>query len=206
MREWYKNSSAQMSDPEMEFLQSFDAASCAVWEWAKGTCKKRERPEILKMTEVEESIVSRRLGITPERFRSIIGKMSEVGWVKTGNGVLLEVVGWESWQAVGRTSDMDAKRKRNSYWQKKTESGENTGIKLSVPEGLQDADFLRVWREWIAYRRSHPAPIADERMFFQKQLLWLDEYGARRGAKILNMAMRNSWQGLEAAAKVLSRD
>ena len=198
MREWYKNSAHQMSDPEMEHPQSIDPAACAVWEWAKGSCKIRDDNVIPEMGHVKEGIVARRLGIDAKRFRAVLKEMADIGWLSMGDGYFISLNGWSSWQSHKRSAEMDAKRKKDEYWKKKVEEGQ---LKLTVPGGLQEADFLKTWKEWIAYRRSHSATIADEKVLFQKQLNWLDDYGRKKAIRILDTAMRNGWQGLEAAAK-----
>lgn len=201
MKIWYKTSSHQMDDPEMEYLQSVDCASCAVWEWIKGQCKQRDSDRIPSMGKVEIKMVCRRLGIDTERLDLIVKELESIGWVGTGDDFFVEVARWETWQTSYRSPMSDAKRKRDGYWKKKTEEG----LKLTVPDCLYEADFLKEWKQWIAYRRGHPAPIADEMIFFQKQLTWLARYGPKKAMKILDITMRNSWQGLDAAAKMLEK-
>jgi len=202
MKVWYKTSSHQMDDPEMEYLQSVDCAACAVWEWLKGQCKQRDNCKIPKIGKIELKMVCRRLGIDSKRMDTIIKEMIDIGWVMNEENCFVEVNKWDTWQTNFRSSESDAKRKRDGYWRKKVEDGK---LKLSVPECLQDAEFLKEWKQWIAYRRSHQASIADELVFFQKQLHWLASYGPRRGIRILDTTMRNSWQGLDAAAKMLDK-
>jgi len=202
MKVWYKTSSHQMDDPEMEYLQSVDCASCAVWEWLKGQCKQRDSCKVPEIGKVELKMVCRRLGIDMKRMGKVIEEMVEIGWVAKPEGCFVEISKWDTWQTNFRSSQSDAKRKRDGYWRKKVEEG---GLKLTVPACLKDAEFLKEWKLWIAYRRSHQAPIADEVVFFQKQLNWLASYGPRRGCKILDITMRNSWQGLDAAAKTLDK-
>ena len=202
MKVWYKTSSHQMDDPEMEYLQSIDCAACAVWEWLKGQCKQRDSCKIPDIGKVEMKMVCRRLGIDSKRMDTIVKEMLEIGWVMKSEDCFVEVNKWDTWQTNFRSSQSDAKRKRDGYWKKKVEEGK---LKLSVPECLLDSEFLKEWKQWIAYRRSHQAPIADELVFFQKQLNWLASYGPRRGIRILDITMRNSWQGLDAAAKMLDK-
>lgn len=202
MKVWYKTSSHQMDDPEMEYLQSIDCAACAVWEWLKGQCKQRDSCKIPDIGKVEMKMVCRRLGIDSKRMDTIVKEMLEIGWVMKSEDCFVEVNKWDTWQTNFRSSQSDAKRKRDGYWKKKVEEGK---LKLSVPECLHDSEFLKEWKQWIAYRRSHQAPIADELVFFQKQLNWLASYGPRRGIRILDITMRNSWQGLDAAAKMLDK-
>ena len=202
MRIWYKNSAHQMDDPEMEYLQSIDSGACAVWEWAKGSCKQRDDAIVPNIKGIELKMVCRRLGVDESRLRKIIDGLAEVKWVDTNGDCMMRLLKWEQWQCNYRSSGADEKRKRDGYWKKKVE-GE--GVKLNVPACLEDADFLKSWKEWIAYRRSHSAQIADEGIFFQKQLNWLATFGPRKAAEILETTMRNSWQGLDAAAKILEK-
>ena len=202
MKVWYKTSSHQMDDPEMEYLQSIDCASCAVWEWVKGMCKQRDECCIPDIGKVELKMVCRRLGIDPERMQKIIDEMEELGWVDTStDGCFAKIAKWDTWQTNFRSSESDAARKRNTYWKSKVEDGK---LKLNVPASLQDAEFLKEWKVWINYRRSHSAQIADESIFFQKQLNWLSRMGPRKAREVLEITMRNSWQGLEAAGKMVS--
>ena len=202
MRIWYKNSAHQMDDPEMEYLQSIDAGACAVWEWAKGSCKQRDDAVVPNVKDIELRMTCRRLGVDKERLDKIIAGLVEVNWVESNGDYLMRLLKWDQWQSSYRSTEADAKRKRDGYWKKKVEKG---GLKLNVPSILEDADFLKSWKEWIEYRRSHSAQIADESMFFQKQLNWLAPMGPRKATEILEITMRNSWQGLEAAAKVMDK-
>ena len=93
--EWYKNSSSQMHDPDMEELQRGDPASCAVWEWVKGECKRNDSDSLSCMSVEELSVASRRLGIDPERMKSILNKIVSVGWI-TGEK---KVRSWGKWQS-----------------------------------------------------------------------------------------------------------
>ena len=200
MKVWYKTSSHQMDDPEMEYLQSVDCAACAVWEWLKGQCKQRDDCKIPEIGKVELKMVCRRLGVDIKRMEKIISEMADIGWVVKAEGCFVEIGKWDTWQTNFRSSHSDAKRKRDGYWRKKVEGGK---MKLAVPDCLHDAEFLKEWKLWISYRRSHQASIADEVVFFQKQLNWLANYGPRKATNILDITMRNSWQGLDAAAKNL---
>lgn len=56
---------------------------------------------------------------------------------------------------------------------------------LSLPGRLDSEAFMRTWLEWMEYRRTHPAPIANEQPFFQKQLDWLAGSIAGRQPKSL---------------------
>ena len=192
-----------MDDPEMEYLQSVDSASCAVWEWMKGLCKQRDESRIPEMGKVEVKMVCRRLGIDEDRLNSIVGELNELGWVDSTQGAcFVAVTKWDMWQTNFRSSDSDARRKKDSYWKKKVEG--DGKLRLSVPANLQNAEFLKEWKCWMRYRRSHQAQIADEAIFFQKQLDWLAGFGPKKSREILSIAMRNSWQGLEAAARNIS--
>lgn len=203
MRIWYKNSAHQMDDPEMEYLQSIDAGACAVWEWAKGSCKQRDDCVVPNVKDIELRMTCRRLGVTKERLDKIIKGLVEVNWVDASGDYLMRLSKWDQWQCSYRSSQDDAKRKRDGYWKTKVENSE--GLKLNVPASLEDADFLKAWKEWIGYRRSHQAQIADESIFFQKQLNWLAVFGPRKAIEILEVTMRNSWQGLDAAARMLEK-
>lgn len=202
MREWYKNSSQQMNDPEMEHLQSVDSASCAVWEWAKGMCKQRDDCCVPVMKKVEEGIVARRLGITSKRLRVIVKEMEELGWIDTKGEVFMRLKGWKGWQAKyeTRTSGADAKRKRDEYWKKKTEE---SGLVLDIPLHINEEEFIRKFREWVTYRRELGCPVADEKTFYNRQVKWLGNFSKRNAIYILETTMRNGWRGLEAAAKML---
>ena len=202
MKIWYKTSAHQMDDTEMEYIQSVDAGGCAVWEWAKGICKQRDDCTVPERDEIEMMVICRRLGIDEKRMERILTSLEKVGWIERGEGFFLRIANWDSWQTNFRSSESDAKRKRNAYHTKKTEEG---NLKLDVPTCLQDADFLKEWREWIRYRRSMAAPVSDESIFFQRQLKWLAGYGPKKAIQILDATMRNSWQGLEAAAKILDK-
>ena len=199
---WYKTSSHQMDDPEMEYLQSVDCASCAVWEWLKGQCKQRDSCRVPDIGNVELKMVCRRLGIDIKRMEKIIDEMMDIGWVTKPDDCFVEVGKWDTWQNSFRSSQSDAKRKRDGYWRKKVEGGK---VSLSVPDCLHAAEFLKEWKQWVDDRRSQQAPIADEPVFFQKQLDWLSQYGPRKSINILDITMRNSWQGLDAAAKMLDK-
>jgi len=191
-----------MDDTEMEYVQSVDSGGCAVWEWAKGVCKQRDDCTVPERDEIEMMVICRRLGIDEKRMGKILVALEKVGWIERGDGFLLRIANWDTWQTNFRSSQYDAKRKRDAYHTKKAEEG---SLKLDVPTCLQDADFLKEWREWIRYRRGMPAAIADESIFFQRQLKWLAGYGPKKAIQILDTTMRNSWQGLEAAAKILDK-
>jgi len=189
-----------MDDTEMEYLQSIDSGSCAVWEWAKGVCKQRDSCTIPERDEIEMMVICRRLGIDGGRMEKILESLEKVGWIVREDGCFLKVANWDTWQTNFRSSANDAKRKRDAYHTKKVEGGK---LKLDVPTCLQDAEFLKEWKEWIQYRRNMNANIADESVFFQRQLTWLAGFGPKHAMEILDTTMRNSWQGLEAAAKCM---
>lgn len=114
MKPWYKNSTLQMDDPEMEWLQSQDPASCAVWEWLKSDCRKRGEAKVRKLSKQETDTVSRRLGIDSPRFSQISQRLQEIGWVVNG-----ALKGWDKWQIDGRPAAEEALRKQVQYWKKK---------------------------------------------------------------------------------------
>ena len=127
MRPWYRNSTLQMDDGEMEWLQSKDAASCAVWEWYKCDSQKRGDGSIRDLSEQEIDTVSRRLGIDSPRFSQISQNLHTVKWISQKT-----IRGWQKWQGA-RTPEEDAARKQAEYW--KSKALEKNGLEKS-PESL----------------------------------------------------------------------
>ena len=126
MKQWYKNSAHQMDDPEMEYLQSQDAASCAVWEWIKGACKQRDEECIPFINDVEFKMVSRRLGIEEGRLESVFRDIAKIKWIEyVPKNRSIRVRSWGVWQAA-KHSGNEADRKRREYWKKKAEEGGKT--------------------------------------------------------------------------------
>ena len=113
MRPWYRNSTLQMDDAEMEWLQSKDAASCAVWEWYKCDSQKRGDGSIRDLSEQEKDTISRRLGIDSPRFSQISQNLHAVKWISQK-----AIRGWQKWQGA-RTPEEDAARKQAEYWKRK---------------------------------------------------------------------------------------
>ncbi len=111
MKIWYKTSSHQMDDPEMEYLQSVDCASCAVWAWIKRQCKQRDSDRIPSMRKIELKIVVRRLGIDTDRLDLIVKVLEHNGWVGIGDAFFVQVARWETWQTSYPSPMSDAKRK-----------------------------------------------------------------------------------------------
>lgn len=102
-----------MDDAEMEWLQRKDPASCAVWEWLKGDCQKRDSSSVRVLSEREIEVVASRLGIDSPRFSQVSQNLQSVSWIENGH-----LNGWEKWQDVGRTTGEDALRKQVEYWKK----------------------------------------------------------------------------------------
>ena len=63
MKPWYRNSTLQMDDPEMIWLQQQDPATCAVWEWVKSRCQKSGTSKFSPPTEFEIEVVAMNLGL-----------------------------------------------------------------------------------------------------------------------------------------------
>jgi len=109
--EWYKNSSTQMHDPDMESIQSSDPASCAVWEWVKGECRRNNSDKLDFLSDDEIAIASRRLGVEPDRMKNILNLIVSVGWITPDK----RVRSWGKWQT-------NSPRKGNpprSRWERK---------------------------------------------------------------------------------------
>jgi hypothetical protein len=102
-----------MDDAEMEWLQSKDAASCAVWEWYKCDSQKRGDGSIRDLSEQEIDTVSRRLGIDSPRFSQISQNLQALKWISQN-----AIRGWQKWQGA-RTPEEDAARKQAEYWKSK---------------------------------------------------------------------------------------
>ena len=92
--EWYKNSNTQMHDPDMERLQSEDSASCAVWEWVKGECHRRNSDRMPNLSDDDYEVAARRLGIDLERIKTILNAFVRVRWITTDK----RVRSWQRWQ------------------------------------------------------------------------------------------------------------
>lgn len=130
MKPWYRNSTLQMDDPEMEWLQGKDPATCAVWEWLKGDCQKRGTNKVRTLSDQETETISRRLGIDSPRFSQISKSLQDVGWVSQGS-----LKGWEKWQSDGRSHSEDALRKQVEYWKKKAGlHGVTDSKQINLPE------------------------------------------------------------------------
>ena len=91
---WYKNSNTQMHDPDMEKLQNLDSATCAVWEWVKGECHRRDSDRMPEMSDAEYEVAARRLGIGMDRMKSILNALVGVGWITQHK----RVRSWHKWQ------------------------------------------------------------------------------------------------------------
>jgi hypothetical protein len=102
-----------MDDAEMEWLQSKDAASCAVWEWYKCDSQKRGDGSVRTLSEQEVDTISRRLGIDSPRFSQISQNLHAVKWISQN-----VIRGWQKWQGA-RTPEEDAARKQAEYWKQK---------------------------------------------------------------------------------------
>jgi len=109
--EWYKNSSTQMHDPDMESIQSNDPASCAVWEWVKGECRRNNSDKLDSLSDDEVTVASRRLGIEPDRMKNILNLISAVGWITPDK----RVRSWSKWQ----TSNPRKGNPPRSRWERK---------------------------------------------------------------------------------------
>jgi hypothetical protein len=114
MKPWYRNSTLQMDDPEMEWLQSQDTASCAVWEWLKSDCQKHETDQIRQLSDIDQTMVAKRLGIDSPRFSQVSQRFQKLGWISQD----LRITKWSKWQA-SRTAEEDAMRKQVEYWKAK---------------------------------------------------------------------------------------
>lgn len=110
MKPWYRNSTLQMDDAEMEWLQKQHPGACAVWEWYKADCQKRETNKVRDLSKIELETVAARLGIDSPKFSQISQNLQSLGWLSQG-----EIRGWSKWQG-GRTPEEDAARKREAYW------------------------------------------------------------------------------------------
>jgi hypothetical protein len=109
--EWYKNSSTQMHDPDMESIQSNDPASCAVWEWVKGECRRNNSDKLDSLSDDEVTVASRRLGIEPDRMKNILNLIASVGWITPDK----RVRSWSKWQ----TSNPRKGNPPRSRWERK---------------------------------------------------------------------------------------
>jgi hypothetical protein len=127
MKPWYRNSTLQMDDPEMEWLQSKDSASCAVWEWLKGDCQKHETDQIRQLSDIDKEMVSKRLGIDSPRFSQISQSLQALGWISQD----LRITNWPKWQAA-RTPEEDRFRKQAEYW--KAKASELQGVTANQVE------------------------------------------------------------------------
>jgi hypothetical protein len=127
MKPWYRNSTLQMDDPEMEWLQTQDAASCAVWEWFKSDCQKHETDQIRQLSEIDKVVVAKRLGIDSPRFSQISQHLQTLGWISQD----LRIAKWSKWQS-SRTPEEDAMRKKVEYW--KAKASELQGVTSAETE------------------------------------------------------------------------
>lgn len=117
MKPWYRTSTLQMDDAEMEWLQSQHPATCAVWEWLKGDCQKRDSSAVRVLSEQEAGVICRKLGISLPEFSQVSQNLQTIKWVVDGH-----LKSWSKWQDTGRTEKEDALRKQVEYWKCKAEN------------------------------------------------------------------------------------
>lgn len=134
MKPWYRNSTLQMDDPEMEWIQNQDAASCAVWEWLKSDCQKHETDQIRQLSDIDKDVVAKRLGINSPRFSQISQHLQTLGWISQD----LRISKWSKWQSA-RTPEEDAMRKKAEYW--KAKASELQGVTSDKTESEKDVSL-----------------------------------------------------------------
>ena len=132
MKPYYLNSTLQMESPEMEWLQGQDAGSCAVWEWLKGDCQKRSTAVIRELSTLEREMIARRLGLTVDRFKAILGRMREIGWIEDAKDTpkfpkaFGKLAGWKMMQEGSYNSEYHCIRQQMYYWKRKAENQQLT--------------------------------------------------------------------------------
>jgi len=115
----------------MEWLQSKDPASCAIWEWIKADCQKRDTDQLRTLSPQEMECVCRRLGVSLPTFSQVSQNLQQVGWVVDGR-----VKGWKKWNDRNRTPEEDALRKQVEYWKQKADSKDVAKSSQQPPQFL----------------------------------------------------------------------
>lgn len=184
---WYKNCLYMMDDLEMVWLQSQDAGSCAVWEWVKADCWKRNSPQLRPMSKIEKDGVARNLGIDAIRFDAIIDRMmTEVNWIDAD----MKVRSWEKWQSLA-VREADSDRQYVKYWKDKAKSEGDP----ELPPVLQDDKFRIAWEEYTKYRAQNKwVPL--KAMSIERKWRELADWGLEGALESIEQSIRNGWQGL----------
>jgi hypothetical protein len=147
MMPWYRTPTLQMVSAEMEWLQSQDAATCAVLEWFKGDCVQRETNKIRDLPEWEQMVIAKRLGIDSPRFSQILLRLRETGFIVDNSIKDLPA------SPSKRTPEEDALRKQIEYWKKRAESV-SPKISQTLEVGIDDLQIF-------SPRVSHDSPNVD---------------------------------------------
>lgn len=227
MKPWYRNSTLQMDDGEMEHIQSLDCASCAVWEWIKGDCQKRSSDTVRNLSEADLQSVSRRLGIDSSRFSQISQSLQNIGWIVGGR-----LRGWVKWQGA-RTPEEDAMRKQVEYWKIKAESlatdiallsgvppktshslpntplderrgdkrrkKESTALAVVevIPVSINTPEFNAAWVKWHEHLKQKRKVATVHSR--DLQLKNLEKMGVTRAISALHFSIEKGWQGIYEA-------
>jgi hypothetical protein len=67
---------------------------------------------------------------------------------------------------------------------------------LVIPQHLRTESFMKVWSDWVNFRKSIKK-VKDWLRLFQYQLDWLKDFPEATAMAILSQSLMNGWQGLK---------
>jgi hypothetical protein len=58
------------------------------------------------------------------------------------------------------------------------------------------SSFKKQWSKWVEHRQAYKEPKSGWQPMFEKQLAWIERYEEPIALEIMDLSMRNGWQGL----------